>query len=112
MKTLIERGAQMTKDVVFKLISVHNNYEDPRVTELFKLSTTKGTTLRYPNCMNCDGYTALHLACKADHFTIVNYLLSVAHCDPNIESENIELPIQLTSDISIMKALIERGAQN
>ena len=103
----------MTIDVVFKLISLHNNYEDPRVTELFKLSTTKGTTLRNPNYMNCDGYTALHLACKADHFTIVNYLLSVAHCDPNIKSENEEmcLPLQLTTNTNIIKSLIRHGTK-
>ena len=110
LKTLIEHGAQMTIDVVFELISkwLHT---DSRASELFNLLTSKGTRLRSPNDMNSDGYTALHLACIADRFTIVNYLLSVAHCDPNIKNKNEEVPIQLTSDLSIMKALVEYGAQ-
>ena len=83
MKTFIDNGAQMTTDVVFELISLHNI--DYRLCELLKLSTMKGTLLWNPNDLNSDGYTALHLACKADSFVIVTYLLSVAHCDPNIK---------------------------
>ena len=111
MKTLIKHGAQMTTDVVFKLISRHSR--DPRVSELFKLSTTKGTLLRNPNDMNSDGYTALHLACKSDSNVIVNYLLSIAHCDPNIRSKNEEvcLPLQLTTNPEIIKDLIRYGAK-
>ena len=104
MKKLIDHGAQMTTDVVCKLISMHSS--DFRVSDLLKLSTRKGTRLRNPNDLNSDGYTALHLACRADSFTIVNYLLSVAHCDTNVKSKNDEVPIQLTSDLRIMKALI------
>ena len=112
MKTLVEHGTQMTADVVFNLISKHNT--DSRVSDLFKLLTRKGTIIIYPNDLNNitnDGYTALHLACKADNFTIVNFLLFVAHCDPNVNSKNEEVPIQLTSDLRIMKKLVEHGAQ-
>jgi ankyrin repeat protein len=110
MKILVEHGAQMTTDVVFSLISMHNT--DSRVSDLFKLLTGKGTVVMYPNDLNNinDGYNALHLACKADSFTIVKFLLSVAHCDPNIKSKNEEAPIQLTSDLCIMKKLVEHGA--
>ena len=108
MKTLIEYGAQMTTDIVFKLISKHT---DNSVSELFKLSTRKGTILQNPNDFNNDACTALHLACKADSFTIVNYLLSVANCDPNVKSINDEMPIQLTFDLRILRILIEHGAQ-
>ena len=109
MKTLVEHDAQMTTDVVFKLISMHSS--DSRVPELLKLLTRKGTRLRNPNDLNSDGYTVLHLACRADSLTIVNYLLSVAHCDTNIKSKNDEVPIQLTSDLRIIKTLVEHDAQ-
>ena len=108
MKMLIEHGAQMTIDVVFKLISKHNDFG---VSELFKLSISKGTMLQNPNDLNSDGYAALHLACTIDNFTIVNYLLSVAHCDPNVKSNNEKVPIQITLDLRILRILIEHGAQ-
>ena len=43
-----------------------------------------------PNDLNSDGYTALHLACKADNFKKSEILLSVDHCDPNVKSKNGE----------------------
>ena len=82
-KTLVEHGAQMTTDVVFKLISKHHT--DSRVSELFEISITRETMLRNPNYLNSDGYTVLHLACKAECVIIVTYLLTIAHCDPNIK---------------------------
>ena len=109
VKILLEHGAQMTANVVFKLISMHNT--DSIVSELFKLSIRKGTMLWNPNHMNIDGYTILHLACKIDSFTIVNYLLSVAHCDPSIKSRSEEVPLQLTTNIEIIKGLIRHGAK-
>ena len=109
MKTLVEHGAQMTADVIFNLISKHNT--DSRVSDLFELLTRKATIIMYPNDLNNDGYTALHLACKADNFTIVNFLLSVAHCDPNVNSKNEKVPIQVTSDLGIIKKLVEHGGQ-
>jgi ankyrin repeat protein len=109
METLIEHGAQMKTDVVFELMSKHNT--DSRVCELFELSIRKGTMLWSPGDLNIDGYTALHLSCKANNFAIVNFLLSVAHCEPNVKSNNEDMPIQLTSDLKIMKTLIEHGAQ-
>ena len=109
MNILIEHGAQMTTDVVFNLISKHGR--DFRVPELFKLSTTKGSMLWNPHDMNSDGYTALHLACKDDNFNIVDFLLSVAHCDPNIKSNSEEVPLQMTTNPEIIKDLIRHGAK-
>ena len=71
MKTLVEYGAQMTTDVVFKLISKH--YTDSRVCELLTLSKMKEIMLWNPHDVNNDGYTALHLTCKVDSHTIVNF---------------------------------------
>ena len=115
MKVLIEHGAKMTTDFVFKVISSAQLIESG--AELFALSSMKGTMLWHPTDLNSDGYNALHLACKADNFNIVNFLLSVAHCDPNIKSNNEEedskgqSPLQLTSDSEVMKILIEYGAK-
>ena len=82
-KTLVEHGAQLTTDVVLKLISKHHT--DSRVSEFFEISIARETMLRNPNYLNSDGYTVLHLACEAECVIIVTYLLSVAHCDPNIK---------------------------
>jgi ankyrin repeat protein/signal recognition particle receptor subunit beta len=109
MKILIEHGAQMTTDVIFKLISMHSM--DSRVSELFKFSTTNRTTLRNPNDFNNYGYTVLHFACQTDSFTIVHYLLSVAHCDPNTKSSSEEVPLQMTTNPEIIKDLIRYGAR-
>ena len=109
MQTLVEHGAQLTTDVVFKLISMHNT--DSRVSELFQISRRKGTMLRNPNDLNSDGYTILHLSCKVDSFIMVNYLLSVAHCDPNVKSNTEEVPLQMTTNSEIIKDLIRHGAK-
>ena len=109
-KTLVEHGAQLTTDVVFKLILMHNT--DSRVSELFQISIIKGTKLMNPNDTNSYGFSALHLACKADSSTIVNYLLSVAHCDPNITSnKEVLVPLQMTTNPEIIKDLIRYGAK-
>ena len=84
MKTLIEHGAQMTTDIVFKLI-FNTKLIRSRVNELFQISIRKETMLMNPNDMNSDGYTVLHLASEVDSSIIVNYLLSIAHCDSNIK---------------------------
>ena len=109
MKSLVEHGAQLTSDVAFKLILIHDT--DSRVSELFQISIRKGTKLINPNDMNSDGYTALHLACKADSYIVVNYLLSVAHCDPNVKSNSEEVPLQMTINPEIIKVLIRHGAK-
>ena len=64
-----------------------------------------------PDDSDSDGCTALHLACIAGNPDLVELLLSVAHCDPNVKSKNKEVPIQLTTDLRIVKTLIEHGAQ-
>ena len=66
----------MTTDVVFKLISECNK-DSQRVSELFRLSTRKGTMSWNPNDLNSDGYTALHLGCRADSFAIVIFFYSL-----------------------------------
>ena len=110
MKKLIEHGAKMTADVVFKMIS-SEHITGSTAIELFTLSTRKGTMLWNPNDLNIDGYSALHLACKAGSPTKVNLVLSVAHCDPNIKNNNEEVPLQMTTNPEIIKDLIRHGAK-
>ena len=110
MKTLIEHGAKMTADVVFKMISCRH-ISETSASELLASSTRKGTMLWSPNDLNSDGDTALHYACKADKIALVRYLLSAAHCDPNVKNTKHEMPIQLTSDLEIMNLLVEYGAK-
>ena len=106
MEKLVEHGANMTTDIVFKLISKHKLAESI-VCELFTLSTKKRTMLWNPNDLNINGDNALHLACKVDKPAIVNYLLTEAKCDPNA----LESPLELTTNLEIVKTLIKHGAR-
>ena len=74
-------------------------------------SKRKQAILWNPNELDGDGYTALHLACKADNPTRVNILLSEAHCDPNVKSNNEEVPLQMTTNPEIINDLIRHGAK-
>ena len=109
MTKLIEHGAKVTADVVFKLIT--SNKMDSEINEILSLSIRKQAMLWNPNELNSDGYTALHLACKTNIPTRVNILLSEAHCDPNVKSNNEEVALQMTTNPDIIKDLIRHGAK-
>ena len=65
-----------------------------------------------PNITNSEGNTALHLACRAYQQDTVNFLLSQAHCDPNVKNNNEEVPLQMTTNSDIIRDLIRYGAQS
>ena len=109
MAKLIEHGAKMTADVVFKLIM--SSEKDSVIHEILTLSIKKQAMLWNPNELNGDGYTALHLACKADHPSTVNILLSEAHCDPNFKSKYEDVPLQMPTNPEIIKDLLRHGAK-
>ena len=109
MTKLIEHGAKMTADDVFELIIT--NEIDSKITEVLSLPIRKQAMLWNPNELNSNGYTALHLACKAGNPSLVNLLLSEAHCDPNFKSINEDVPLQMTTNTEIIKNLIRHGAK-
>ena len=109
MTKLIEHGAKMTADDVLKLITA--NEIDSKITEVLSLSIRKQAMLWNPNELNSNGYTALQLACKAGNPSLVNLLLSEAHCDPNFKSNNGDVPLQMTTNPEIIKNLIRHGAK-
>ena len=110
MKRLVENGAMMTTDVVFKVIS-SKTITDSRASELFTLSTRKQTMLWCPNELTSNNETALHLACKFDKPAIVNYLLTEAKCDPNANNQLAKSPLESTTNLEIIKILIKHGAR-
>ena len=109
MTKLLEHGAKMPADVVFKLIM--SSEKDSIIHEILTLSIRKQAMLWNPNELNSNGYTALHLACKAGNPSLVNLLLSEAHCDPNFKSINEDVPLQMTTNPEIIKNLIRHGAK-
>ena len=109
MKILVEHGAKMTTDVVFQVIS-STNISDYEAIGLFTLSTRRRTMLWNLNDLNCDGYTALHLACKHDKQDIVNYLLHESKCEPNAKILFGSL-LKFTTNLEIAKMLIKHGAR-
>lgn len=110
MKELIEHGAKMTKDVVFKVIS-SKHITDSSASNLFTLSTRKGTMLWKANDLNSLGDIALHLTCKHDKTAITNYLLTEAKCDPNANNIYSVPPLQITTDLQTAMLLIKHGAR-
>ena len=109
MKKLVEHGAKMTKDVVFKVIS-SKRIKDSKASAVLTFATRRGMMLWNPNDLNSNGDTALHLACNLDKQAIVNYLLTKAKCDPNANNLLMS-PLQLTRNLEIAKLLIKHGAR-
>jgi hypothetical protein len=61
-----------------------------------------------------DGSTLLHVVCTCstsrDTKSLVEYLLTECQCDPNCLDIKGQMPLQLTSDLRIMKSLVVHGA--
>ena len=62
-----------------------------------------------------DGSTLLHVVCtcsrSSDTKILVEYLLTECQYDPNCFDSKGRMPLQLTSDLRIMKILIEHGTK-
>ena len=97
---LLEHGATMTPELVLKFAATESIPNDQLAQLMWN-----------PNIANSDGNTALHLACQAYQPDTVNFLLSQAHCDPNIKNKNEEIPLQMTTNSDIIKDLIRHGAR-
>ena len=66
-----------------------------------------------PNWKTTDGDTILHLVCqqsKPDFLSIISYLLSEVHSDPNAKNSAGETPLDLTTHPLITIKLVEYGA--
>ena len=105
MTKLIEHGAKMTADVVFKLIM--SNKTDSIITEILALSIREQAMLWNPNELNGDGYTALHLACMTYKYAVVSYLINQLHCDPNIRNKMGSLPLDMTTNPKVINCLCQ-----
>lgn len=57
------------------------------------------------------GDTILHLACEHNQNSVVEYLLTVPNCNPNVLNNLGKTPIQLTSNLRIVKLLLKQGAE-
>ena len=115
MKMLLEHGAKMTKDVVFKVI-LSNHIKESEARSIFILA--KNNMQWTPNDLNSDGETALHLACIVEKPKIVDYLLTETNCNPNAydklltaDEQYYESPLEVTTNLEIAKMLIEHGAR-
>ena len=103
-KMLIKHGARVTPELVLRFEARE------AIPNKYKLIELMLTTWN-PDDRDSNGYTALHLACKAGSPTTINRLLTVAHCDPNIKNNNEEVPLQMTTNPEIIKNLIRHGAR-
>ena len=62
------------------------------------------------NVQDNNGFTILHFACQANHVESVKLILSWCVVNPSIEDNAGQTPITLTSSSTIVKLLIEHGA--
>ena len=62
------------------------------------------------NVQDKDGFTPLHIACQANHVNGVKILLTVYGIELSIMTNTGETPITLATDPTIIKLLIEHGA--
>ena len=108
VEVLIEHGATMTTDVVFKLISSVKT-AGFRIIELFSLSSRKGMMLWNPTDVNRCGNTALDidLAYILNKRAVINYLLTEAKCDPS-ENNLIDSLLGLSRNLNVVKLLIKQ----
>ena len=110
-KLLIEHGARVTQEEVLRFEDMKTTLKKHDFITLKLVLIQLMSTTWNPDDRDSDGYTALHLACKADNSSVVEILLSIGHCDPNVKSNDEEMPIQLTSDLKVMKILVEHNAK-
>ena len=107
MEKLIQHGAKVTSDVMFKIIL---SVKEHKASEILLLSSTKNTMLWKPTDLNDDGDTALHLACIVDKPAVVKYLLKHEHCNAMEKNLRNELPLELTVNIGTVSLLVKHGA--
>ena len=62
------------------------------------------------NVQDKDGFTPLHIACQANHVNGVKILLTVYGIKLSVMTKTGETPITLATDSTIIKLLIEHGA--
>ena len=52
----------------------------------------------------------LHLACEYDHPSVVNYLLTNLHINPNTKNSHQQSPLSLANSKEVIKLLLQHGA--
>jgi hypothetical protein len=107
MKILVEHGAKMISDVVFKVISSVLIKESSAV-EVLSLSSRKGTMLWHSTDLNSYNKTALEHAYTHNRPAIVNYLLTEAKYEANNLLNSL---LKLTTNLNVAKLLIKHGAR-
>ena len=111
MKVLVEHGARMTTDIVFRVIlSSKYNITESEAIELFSLSTKKGTMLWNPTDLDRNGKIALDLAYTFNMPATVNYFITKAKCDRSANNLLKSL-LELTTNLGVAKMLIKNGAR-
>lgn len=63
------------------------------------------------NGLFSNGYNTLHIACKANKPHIVKCLLSQGNCNPNTNTRSGNSPLELSSNLQVIKELFQYGAQ-
>ena len=104
MEMLVQHGAKLTSDVVFKIIL---NVEEHKASEILLLSITKKTMMWKPTDVNDDGDTALHLACKVDKPDVVKCLLTNMEWNLNIKNRTGLSPLELSKNPEIILCICQ-----
>ena len=86
-----------------------SNIEDKKVIELMQYYILENNWNPDSDYLDSDheGNTALHIACQANKLALVSYLIDQAHCDPNIENKKGSLPLDMTTNLEVIKYLCQ-----
>ena len=104
MEKLVQHGAKVTSDVVFKIIP---NVQEHKASKILLLSSTKKTMLWKPTDENYDGDTALHLACKVDKPDVVKFLLTNMKWDLNVRNHTGLSALEMTKNTEIILCICQ-----
>lgn len=57
--------------------------------------------------MDSIGNVTLHIACQTNKLKLVSYLIDHAHCNPNLKNKNENLPLDMTTNLEVIKCLCQ-----
>ena len=104
---LIRKGCDPAVTDVRKKSSLHHACKSSNVMLVKCLITSNGCD---PKQTDSSGNTALHIACKSNSPEVVRYLLSETTSDIHTLNKWEQMPLELTTNIEIIKEFIRHGA--
>ena len=104
---LIKKGCDASAVNICKQSSLHHACQSSNVKLVKYLITSNSCDPEQPDSY---GNTALHIACQSNMPKVVRYLLSETTSDIHALNEQRQTPLELTTNVEIIKEFIRHGA--